>query len=134
LKDAYNKFGSWTAAAASYNYGMGGYNAAMTAQGESNFYKLWLPDETMRYIFRIAALKYILSNAKKFGFDLDEEDYYKPHKVRRETVSGSIGNLISYAKSKGTDFKTIKMLNPWLRERTLNNPKGRTYTILLPAN
>ena len=28
LKQAYNKFGNWTAAAASYNCGMGGYNAS----------------------------------------------------------------------------------------------------------
>lgn len=134
LKDAYNKFGNWTSAAASYNCGMGGMNGALTSQGETSFYNVLLPEETMRYIFRIAALKYILSNQKMLGFNLGEDDVYKPHQVRRETVSGSLGNLIAYAKSQGTNYKTLKMLNPWLREKTLSNTKGRMYTILLPRN
>lgn len=134
LKDAYNKFGNWTSAAASYNCGMGGMNGALTNQGETSFYNVLLPEETMRYVFRIAALKYILSNQKQFGFMLGEEDVYKPHSVRRETISGSLGSLIAYAKSQGTNYKTLKMLNPWLREKTLSNSKGRSYTILLPRN
>ncbi|MBL7764767.1 MAG: lytic transglycosylase domain-containing protein [Chitinophagaceae bacterium] len=134
LKQAYQKFGNWTAAAASYNCGMGGYNGAMSAQGESSFYNLLLPEETMRYVFRIAALKYILDNQQKFGFILTDDYVYHPHKVRRETITYGIGNLISYAKSKGTNYKTLKMLNPWLRSNSLNNPKGRTYTLLLPEN
>ncbi len=134
LKQAYNKFGNWTAAAASYNCGMGGFNGAMTAQGESSFYKILLPEETMRYIFRIAALKYILDNQDKFGFRLTNDVVYHPLNLRRETISYGPGNLVAYAKSKGTDYKTIRMLNPWIRSNTLTNAKGRTYTILLPNN
>jgi membrane-bound lytic murein transglycosylase D len=132
LRQAYDKFGNWTDAAASYNCGMGGMNAALTQQGESSFYHVLLPEETMRYIFRIAALKFILSNPERMGFQLTEEDVYHPHQVRKETVSSSIGSLVSYAKMKGTNYKTLKMLNPWLREKNLLNSKGRTYTILLP--
>ncbi len=134
LKQAYNKFGNWTAAAASYNCGMGGYNGAMSTQGESSFYKLLLPEETMRYIFRIAALKYILDNQEKFGFRLTDDVVYHPLNLRKETINYGIGNLVAYAKSKGTDYKSVRMLNPWIRSNTLNNAKGRTYTILLPAN
>ena len=133
LKDAYAKFGNWTAAAASYNCGMGGYNSAMTKQGETSFYKLWLPDETMRYIFRIAALKQILSNPKASGFILNDDDVYKPLKVERTTINYGIGDLIQFAKNKGTDYKTLKMLNPWLRDNTFNNAKQREYTLLLPG-
>jgi membrane-bound lytic murein transglycosylase D len=134
LKQAYNKFGNWTAAAASYNCGMGGYNGAMTTQGETSFYKILLPEETMRYIFRIAALKYILDNQDKFGFRLTNDVVYHPLNLRKETISYGIGNLVAYAKSKGTDYKSIRMLNPWIRSNSLNNSKGRTYTILLPQN
>lgn len=134
LQQAYNKFGNWTAAAASYNCGMGGYNGAMNTQGESSFYKLLLPEETMRYVFRIAALKYILDNQEKFGFRLTNDVVYHPLNLRRETINYGVGNLVAYAKSKGTDYKTIRMLNPWIRSNTLSNSKGRTYTILLPAN
>ena len=134
LKQAYAKFGNWTAAAASYNCGMGGYNGAMTTQGESSFYKILLPEETMRYIFRIAALKYILDNQDRFGFRLTDDVIYHPLNLRRETISSGVGNLVAYAKSKGTDYKTIRMLNPWIRSNSLSNTKGRTYTILLPNN
>lgn len=132
LRDAYTKFGNWTAAAASYNCGMGGMNGALNTQGETSFYDVLLPEETMRYIFRIAALKFILTNQKQMGFNLNDDDMYKPLKVRRETVTSAIGNLVAYAKSHGTNYKTLKLLNPWLRDKTLNNVKGRTYTILLP--
>lgn len=134
LKQAYAKFGNWTAAAASYNCGMGGYNSAMSSQGESSFYNLQLPDETMRYIFRIAALKYILSEPSRLGFLLDEDDVYKPVKVKRVTIEYGIGDLVQYAKNKGTTYKMLKLLNPWMRERYLNNPKNRTYTVFLPAD
>jgi membrane-bound lytic murein transglycosylase D len=132
LKQAYNKFGNWTAAAASYNCGMGGYNGAMTAQGENSFYNLLLPEETMRYIFRIAALKYILSNPTRSGFNLDYDDVYHSANVKRVTITYGIGDLIQYAKNKGTNYKMLKLLNPWMREKYLNNTKGRTYTVILP--
>jgi membrane-bound lytic murein transglycosylase D len=132
LKQAYNKFGNWTAAAASYNCGMGGYNGAMTAQGENSFYNLLLPEETMRYIFRIAALKYILSNPTRSGFNLDYDDVYHTINLKRVTITYGIGDLIQYAKNKGTNYKMLKLLNPWMREKYLNNTKGRTYTVILP--
>lgn len=133
LTDAFNKFGNWTAAAASYNCGMGGFNGAMTKQGESSFYKLLLPEETMRYIFRIAALKQILSNPKAAGFFLQDDDVYKPLNVERTTITYGIGDLVQFAKNKGTDYKTLKMLNPWLRNNTFTNAKQREYTLLLPG-
>jgi len=132
LKDAYNKFGNWTAAAASYNCGMGGMSGALNTQGENSFYNVLLPEETMRYIFRIAALKYILSNQKTLGFNLTNDDVYQPLRVRKETIYGGIGNLVEYAKSKGTNYKTLKMLNPWMRDKFLSNSKKRALTILLP--
>lgn len=134
LKQAYAKFGSWTSAAASYNCGMGGMNSALVNQQQNSFYDVLLPEETMRYIFRIAALKFILNNPKKMGFDLGDEDVYHPLDLKKETINYGIGNLLSFAQSKGISYKTLKMLNPWLREKTLTNSKGRTYTILLPKN
>jgi hypothetical protein len=111
---------------------MGGMNSAIISQGETSFYNLLLPEETMRYVFRIAALKYILLNQKQMGFNLNQEDAYNPIRVRKETVTGYVGDLVTYAKSKNTNYKTLKMLNPWLRGKSLTNSKGRTYTILLP--
>jgi membrane-bound lytic murein transglycosylase D len=134
LKDAYAKFNNWTAAAASYNCGMGGYNGAATSQGTYNFYNLWLPDETMRYIYRIMALKYILDNPERSGFYLDASDTYKPYKTKTINVTTSISSLVQFALENGTNYKAIKVLNPWLRDKSLPNKSGKNYQILIPAN
>lgn len=132
LKQAYNKFGNWTAAAASYNCGQGGYNAQVTYQGTTNYYDLLLPEETNRYIFRILAFKHIMENAEDLGFVLDKEDMYAeiPHRVVE--VSSSISNLAQWARSQGTTYKMVKQMNPWIRGKSLAVTGGRTYQIKLP--
>ena len=133
LKSAYKKFGSWTAAAASYNCGQGGYNSQATFQKTTNYYDLMLPEETNRYIFRILALKYLMENANQFGFTLEADEAYQPLKVRNVTVESSIPNLAQFAIGQGTDYKTLRLLNPWLRGKTLTVKPGKSYVILLPA-
>ncbi len=132
LKQAYRKFGNWTAAAASYNCGMGGYNGRAKRQGTYNFYDLFLPNETMRYVFRIAAFKYIFENQKALGYNLTPEDIYRPIPTRSVSISRGLGDLSTYARSQGTNYKTLKFLNPWLRNKTFVNSKKRTYQLLLP--
>jgi hypothetical protein len=129
---ARDKFGSWTAAAASYNCGMGGYNSQVTFQGSSNYYDLQLPEETNRYIFRILALKYLISNAGKMGYIIQPQDAYKPVPTRRITVSESIPNLATWAKEQGTSYKLVKILNPWLRSRALTVKGGKSYVVEVP--
>jgi membrane-bound lytic murein transglycosylase D len=134
LKQAYAKLGSWTAAAASYNCGMGGYNGAATAQGTYNFYNLWLPDETMRYIYRIIALKYILDNPARSGYMIGSDDTYKAYKVKKVPVTTSINSLVQFAMEHGTNYKMIKTLNPWLRDKSLKNTSGKLYEVLVPKD
>lgn len=133
LKDAYRKFGSWTAAAASYNCGMGGYNDHAAFQQTKNYYDLLLPEETQRYIFRILAFKYLMGNSSTLGFDLDGTQRYAPLKTRTVTISGSIPNLASFAKEQGTNYKTLRWYNPWLRGRSFTGKAGKSYTVVLPA-
>lgn len=132
LKQAHAKFGNWTAAAASYNCGMGGYNAQVTYQGTTNYYDLLLPEETNRYIFRILAFKHLMENAESLGFVLEDEDKYAqiPHRV--VTVSSSIPNLAAWARSNGTTYKMVRQMNPWLRGKSLSVSGGKTYQIKLP--
>jgi len=130
---AKEKFGSWTAAAASYNCGMGGYNSQATFQGSNNYYDLLLPEETNRYVFRILALKYLISGARQVGYILEKEDAYQPFKTRSITVTESIPNLATFAQEQGTSYKMIKILNPWLRDRSLTISKGNSYIIKLPS-
>ena len=132
LKSAYAKFGTWTAAAASYNCGMGGYSSYSTYQQTNNYYDLLLPDETMRYVFRILALKQIMKNAEQYGFFLYKGETYDPYKTRTVTVDTTINNLTDFAYANGTNYKTLKVINPWLRDKRLTVKPGKTYTVQVP--
>jgi hypothetical protein len=133
LKTAYAKFGNWTAAAASYNCGQGGYNGQVTFQGTTNYYDLHLPEETNRYLFRILAFKHLLGNATDLGFILNEEDKYALVKDTSITVTSSIANLSVFARNNGTTYKMLRLMNPWLRGKSLQVRPGKSYTIKLPA-
>ena len=133
LKQAYAKFGSWTAAAASYNCGMGGYQRQAGIQYTKNYYDLLLPEETNRYMFRILSFKHLLENSEKLGFNVQDEDLYQPHSTRTVQVNQTIPDLARYAIDHGTTYKMLKILNPWLRSTTLIVKPGKTYVIHLPS-
>lgn len=134
LKQAYAKFGNWTAAAASYNCGMGGYNGQATFQRTKNYYDLYLPEETNKYIFRILAFKYLLEHAEELGFTVADEEKYEPVPERVITVSSSIPDLAAFAISNGTTYKILKLMNPWIKGKSLSVSKGKSYEIKLPAS
>lgn len=133
LKNAYEKFGTWTAAAASYNCGMGGYNGQATYQQTKYYYDLHLPEETNRYIFRILAFKHILENSEALGFKLEQDDLYNEIPFRTVTVSSSIANLAQFAIDNGTTYKVLRLMNPWIRGKSLTISGGKSYVIKLPA-
>lgn len=132
LKRAYAKFGNWTAAAASYNCGQGGYNSRAVFQHTYNYYDLYLPEETNRYIYRILAFKQLLENAEQYGFLVKDEDKYARVPYRAIVVKNTIPDLAEFAIDNGTSYKIIRLMNPWLRGRALTVRPGHTYTIKLP--
>jgi len=132
LKEAHRKFNNWTIAAASYNRGMSGLQKAMENQKVNSYYDLFLNDETARYVFRMVAMKEIIENPERYGFDIKEEELYTPEVVRYIQVKETIKDLPQFALQHNTNYKTIKRLNPWLREDYLPVKKGKTYTLALP--
>ncbi|MBI3233517.1 MAG: lytic transglycosylase domain-containing protein, partial [Bacteroidetes bacterium] len=66
LKDMNDIFGSWTLSAAAYNCGVGGVQKSLSFQKVKSYYDLYLNTETSRYVFRIIALKEILSHPEKY--------------------------------------------------------------------
>lgn len=134
LKEAYNRFGNWTLAAASYNRGMAGLDNAVKAQKINNFYDLYLNRETYRYVMRILALKLIMENPQAYGFFIDESEKYKPLAVRSIQIDSSINDLPQFAIDRGINYKILKIYNPWLNsaDYKLIVPKGKTYRLALP--
>lgn len=134
LKEGYTKFNSWTLAAASYNMGMNGVSKRLNAQQVDSYYDLLLNRETGRYVYRILAVKLIMSNPERYGFYVKPEEKYVPYKTVTDTIKGSVSSWATYAKNKGTNYKVLKILNPWLRTKSLTNSEKKTYLIQLPAN
>ena len=132
LKKAKENLGSWTLAAAAYNAGNYGVSKRLETQGVTNYYDALLPDETERYIFRILALKEIISNPKKYGFVFEDEDLYTLEETRIVKVDTVISNLSLFANKFGMNYKQLKIHNPWLRENKLNNSSRKMYDIRVP--
>ena len=133
LKKAYDKFGSWTLVAASYNRGMAGVSRELKEQNVTSYYDLHLNDETSRYMFRLMAIKEIFQHPEKYGFKLKPEHLYQPEQVKHVEVEESIKDLITFAQAQGSNYKLLKRHNPWLRQNKLTVKKGKKYRIALPV-
>ena len=96
LKDAKEKLGNWTLAAASYNMGLGGAMSRAKEQKMSNYYDMYFNPETSRYVFRMLAMKIIFSNPQKAGFMIKPEELYQPYKYKVVEVDSSIGCSIQF--------------------------------------
>lgn len=133
LKDAYRKYGSWSAAALSYNGGQGRITNEFSNQQTDKALDLWLVDETTRYYFRMLAIKTIFENPSRYGFILRDDQLYKPMDFKEVNVSSAIPSLVSFAKDNGITYAQLKDFNSWLRDTKLTNKSGKTYTILIPT-
>lgn len=132
LQDSYNLFGSWINAAGSYNMGQEGMQMQRERQKASNYFNLVLNAETTRFVGRIVALKYILQDPEKYGFDLKEDDLYQPLKFNEVTLDSSVTDFADYAALFGLNYKILKLYNPWLRDNYLTNNSGKKYKIKIP--
>jgi membrane-bound lytic murein transglycosylase D len=133
LIKAKKRFGSWTLAAAAYNAGSEGIsNQQKRQQASTSYYDLLLNDETSRYVFRIVALKEILSNPQKYGFNFRENDLYQHIPTYKVKVDTAVTNFAAFAKEFDINYKILKIHNPWLRDNYLKNSSGKEYYIEIP--
>ena len=132
LKASKEKLGSWTLAAAAYNAGNKRIQENIDKQLVSNYYDLLLNNETARYVFRILAIKTIITHPKKYGFEFSQEDLYPIVNYKKLKITKSIDNLAEFAKKQGINYKLLKLYNPWLLQNKLKNKSGKTYYFKIP--
>lgn len=132
LKQSKARFGSWTLAAAAYNAGNAGINNELVRQNVNDYYDLLLGEETGRYVFRILALKEILNHPKKYGFNFRQQDLYTEVPTYEVKVDTAVSDFTKFAEGFGINYKILKIHNPWLREKHLNNSSGKEYFIQIP--
>ena len=131
LKNSKKNLGNWALAAAAYNMGEGNLKKAKVNQQTSDYWNMYLNEETSRYIYRILAYKVVFENPEKYGLKVKEEELYYPVPCDEITVNNSISELETFALEKGISYLELKMLNPWLRSTklTVNN---REYIVKIP--
>jgi len=129
LKNAKNKLGSWSLAAAAYNSGNKNILDKMSRQQVNNYYDLLLVEETARYVPRLLAVKEIMQNPDKYGYIIEKSDFYTFEKTYEMEVDSTISNLTTFAKKYNMTYKDLKTLNPWLRSSSLDNKLKKVYTI-----
>jgi hypothetical protein len=132
LKEAYRKYGSWSMAAASYNLGINGLEKQVARQKVDNYFDLLLVEETARYLFRVLAVKEIMTKPAEYGFHFREKDLYPPYRTYIVKVDTPITDLATFALDNDINYKILKTLNPWLRDNFLLNKTGKSYEIKLP--
>jgi peptidoglycan lytic transglycosylase D len=134
LADLYHRFdGDWYLAVASYNAGGGKINRAITQYHSRDFWTLsrgsLLQQETKNYVPKLLAVLMIAKQPEKYGFtDLEYLEPYQYDVVALPTET----DLEIVAKLSGTDYETIKTLNPELK-RWCTPPGAHGYEIRIPA-
>jgi membrane-bound lytic murein transglycosylase D len=132
LLKAKEKFGNWTLAAAAYNAGIRGISNQLERQQVKNYYDLLLGEETGRYIFRVVALKEIINNPHKYGFNFTASDLYAPIPTSTIQLDTAVTDFVQFSNKLGLNYKQLKLHNPWLREGFLNNKSRKVYTLEIP--
>lgn len=132
LKDSKERFGSWTLAAAAYNAGNRGIENQLERQNVKDYYDLLLGEETGRYVFRIIAAKEILNHPEQYGFNFREKDLYEYIPVKEVVVDSAVSDFTQFVEPFGINYKILKIHNPWLREKNLENDSGKKYILKIP--
>ena len=119
LKAAFNKYGSWSGAALSYNGGQGRITQELRNQ-QTNYY-------------RMLAIKLIFENPPQYGFIIRPHQLYKPIAFKDVTVTTSIPSLVAFSKQHGITYAQLKDFNSWLRSTKLTVRAPKSYTIKIPT-
>jgi hypothetical protein len=130
LKTLHDTFQNWTLAIAAYNCGEKRVREEIQKQKVNVYYQLKLPQETERYVFRILAIKEVLSRPEKYGYYLPKGAGYAPVAAEKVTINlpGPMA-ITAAAEAAGITYREMKSLNPCLISDII--PKGNS-TIKVP--
>ncbi|MGZ3535790.1 MAG: lytic transglycosylase domain-containing protein [Thermodesulfobacteriota bacterium] len=113
LRGLYEEFNSWVLAMAAYNAGENRVRKEIDLQKTRNYFYLDLPLETKRYVYKIAVAKIILSDPGRYGYTLEEKEFYSPLQVERIQIELTQPlPIMEVARATGRFYKEIKEMNP----------------------
>jgi len=131
LKEAYQKFGDWLVAIASYNCGPNNIERAIQRAGATDFWSIrrFLPAETRGYVPAFIAVTYLMH-------------YYDKHNIIPQNCSLSLGtdtilvnkfvSLKIISKALDMDINVLCMLNPSYKQQILNGTDVTPRRLVIP--
>ena len=131
LKDAYQEFGDWLLAIASYNCGKSNVIRAIEQSGSNDFWSIrqYLPVETRGYVPAYIAITYVMN-------------YYKKHNITPQGCNISMKtdtvlvnkfiSLNSVSKVLGIELAQLTILNPSYKMLIVNGSVNAPKRLVIP--
>lgn len=131
LRDAYQEFGDWLLAIASYNCGKNSVERAMQQADGTDFWSIrqYLPAETRGYVPAFIATMYVMNYYNEHGI------MPQPCSITLNTDTVLVNKFISLntlAKSLNIDANELSLLNPAYTKRIINGTTKAPRRIVIP--
>jgi membrane-bound lytic murein transglycosylase D len=131
LKDAYQQFGDWLLAIASYNCGKSNVENALKKTGANDYWSIrqLLPPETRGYVPAYIAVSYVMNYYKRHNLPI----YASPIALATDTMSvKKLVPLSKIAQVLGISMKDITVLNPAYRMQIVNGSATAPRKLIVP--
>lgn len=133
LRDAYQQFGDWLLAIASYNCGKSNVENALARTGANDYWSIrqYLPVETRGYVPAYIAISYVMNYYKKHGIIPQTSD------IPLQTDSVMVNKFVPMSRvaaALGLDLKDMVVLNPSYRMLVVNGTTAVPRKLIVPAN
>ncbi len=131
LRDAYQEFGDWLLAIASYNCGTNAVARAIEKAGVNDYWacRAYLPAETRGYVPAYIAVTYVMN-------------YYKHHNIYPHTSGIAVStdtvlvnkfiSLPNIARILNIDYNQLSLLNPAYKKHVINGTRQAPRRMILP--
>jgi membrane-bound lytic murein transglycosylase D len=135
FQDLYNIFGSWELALAAYNAGEYRVINAIRKGSTRNFKELaqkkLLPRETIAYVPKVAAAKYLSENREKYDFKVARRSNSAITDAQLITIDGRF-SLQEIAKEINISHQDLVALNPDVYHKIMQAPR-QGHQLVVPA-
>lgn len=135
FKDLYNIFGSWELALCAYNAGeyriINAIRRGNTRDYRELVRKKLIPKETIFYIPKVAAARYLFQNRAKYGLKPKRKDSKIYLDVDKVVAKKSFA-IEDLAKGLRVSVRTLRKLNPEIKKSWVGVTRRRPMHLLLP--
>lgn len=131
LKDAYQEFGDWLLAIASYNCGKSSVERAIDRAGVADFWAIrqYLPNETRGYVPAYIAVSYVMNYFNKYNIIPQAANFT----IKTDTVIvNKAVSLSNIARILDTDPREIYLLNPAYKRGMITATATNPRRLVLP--